>query len=29
MVTYRAVRDDAGEPILDDAGRYQRGDLTT
>jgi plastocyanin len=28
METYRAVQDDAGEPILDDAGRYQRGDLT-
>jgi plastocyanin len=28
METYRALQDDAGEPILDDAGRYQRGDLT-
>jgi plastocyanin len=28
METYRAVQDDAGDPILDDAGRYQRGDLT-
>jgi plastocyanin len=28
METYRALQDEAGEPILDEAGRYQRGDLT-
>jgi plastocyanin len=28
METYRALEDEANQPILDDAGRYQRGDLT-
>ena len=28
METYRAVQDDANEPVLDGSGRYQRGDLT-
>jgi plastocyanin len=28
METYRSIQDEAGEPILDDVGRYQRGELT-
>jgi plastocyanin len=28
METYRALLDETNEPILDEAGRYQRGDLT-
>jgi plastocyanin len=28
METYRSVQDDASEPILDDSGRYQRGELS-
>jgi plastocyanin len=28
METYRALQDEATEPVLDDAGRYQRGELT-
>jgi plastocyanin len=28
METYRALEDEANQPLLDDAGRYQRGDLT-
>jgi len=28
METYRAQEDESAQPLLDDAGRYQRGDLT-
>jgi plastocyanin len=28
METYRSIQDEAGEPVLDEDGRYQRGELT-